>query len=206
MTPTMSTEPSRPLPVLPPVPPAPVSAPEVLRLTADEFLARHGAGRAELVKGLVRELPMPGFDHGLICALMSRLLGNFVTDARLGRVVGNDTFFRTNTNPDSVRGMDIGYISFARLPAENRPRGVLEVPPELVVEVRSPSDTWTEIFAQVVEYLQAGVAVVVVIDPETQTASVYRPHALQEIYRNDDRLILADVLPGFAVPVATLFE
>ena len=72
--------------------------------------------------------------------------------------------------------------------------------------MRSPTDRWGDIFAKVGEYLQAGVRAVVVFDPTTATASVYRPDELQQIFDNGDELTLPDVLPGFAVPVKKSFE
>ena len=82
----------------------------------------------------------------------------------------------------------------------------LKTPPELVVEVRSPSDRWGQLFGKVSEYLGAGVLVVVVIDPNTETVSVYRDNGGQQILTTADTLTIPDVLPGFAVPVARFFE
>jgi Uma2 family endonuclease len=76
----------------------------------------------------------------------------------------------------------------------------------LVVEVRSPSERWGELFAKIGEYLQAGVRVVIALDPATATASVYRPDELPQIFHNGDALVVPDVLPGFLVPVLRLFE
>jgi len=186
-------------------PAPPVSPPQPL-LTADEFCRLYPDHRVDLVAGVVQEVPMPGIEHGFICMLFGHLLTSHVLARDVGRVLGNDTWFLTRRSPDGVRGMDVCYISYARLPRGPLPKGRLEITPELVVEVRSPSDTWTDVFAKVVEYLRAGVDVVAVIDPETRTVSVCRPRMLQEILREADTLTLPDVLPGFAVPVARLFE
>ncbi len=82
----------------------------------------------------------------------------------------------------------------------------LKVPPELVVEVRSPTDRWGQLFGKVSEYLGAGVVVVVIVDPNTETVSVYRDDGRQQILTTTDELTLPDVLPGFAVSVARFFE
>jgi Uma2 family endonuclease len=184
---------------LPPVPMAPASP----RLSIDEFTARHAGQRVELVKGIVKELPMTGTRHGYICTLIAAQLFQHVVSNKLGRVMSNDTW--VVTGPDSVRGGDVIYCSFDRLPPGDLPDGPLSVPPELVVEVRSPSDRWSDIFTKVGEYLRIGVNAVVVLDPATESASVYRPDVLQQIFRKTDTLTLPDVLPGFAVPVAQLF-
>ena len=176
------------------------------RLTAEEFVRRYPKHYVELVEGVVKELVMPGFEHGMVVLLAGRLIGNYVADHFLGRVVSNDTYFVTRRDPYTVRGMDVAYISYARLPRGPVPRGALEVAPELVVEVRSPSDAWTDVFAKVHEYIGAGVGVVIVLDPEKQTASVCRPNVEQEDFHVGDTLTVPDVLSGFAVEVTRLFE
>jgi len=86
------------------------------------------------------------------------------------------------------------------------PEGLLDVVPELVFEVRSPSDLWTDMIAKMLEYLSAGVSVVVILDPKTKSASVFRPSDRQDVIEADGTLTVPDVLPGFAVPVRSLFE
>jgi Uma2 family endonuclease len=176
------------------------------RLTAAEFVQRHGGGYMELVEGQVRELPMPFPKHGKHCATIARLFGNHVADHDRGHVMSNDSFVQTRTNPDTVRGADICFYSYERLPKGAVPEGLLPVAPDLVVEVRSPSERWVEVYSKVIEYLQAGVRVVVVLDAATTTASVFRTDELQQIVHNGDELTIPEVLPGFAVPVQRLFE
>lgn len=97
------------------------------------------------------------------------------------------------------------FFSHERLPKGDVPDGVAPVAADLVVEVRSPSDRWTDVFTKMLEYLKAGVRVVVILDPATTSASVYRPDELQQVFHNGDPLTLPDVLPGFSVPVNRLF-
>jgi Uma2 family endonuclease len=182
------------------------AAPPAL-MTADEFTATHAQIRAELVKGIVKGYPMPGFKHGKVCLTIGRLIGNHVEANDLGHVMGNDTWIRTGTSPDTVRGADVCFISYERFPKGEIPDGVVPVAPDLVVEVRSPSDRWTEMIGKMLEYLKAGVRVVVILDPSTTSASVYRDaEEFQQILHNGDPLTLPDVLPGFSVIVKTLFD
>jgi Uma2 family endonuclease len=175
-------------------------------LTAEEFAQRHGGQRMELVKGVVKELPMPFPKHGKICGTIARLIGNHVVERDIGHLMTNDSFVKTRSNPDTIRGADVSYYSYERLPKGEVPDGVLPVAPDLVVEVRSPSDGWSEIFTKVGEYLGAGVRVVIVLDAVSLTASVYRPDELQQIFDNSDELKVPEVLPDFAVAVRRLFE
>jgi Uma2 family endonuclease len=145
-------------------PAQPTSGISIPLLTAEEFAQRYGGHRVELIKGVVKELPMPFPKHGKICGTISRLVGNFVTERDVGHLMTNDSFVKTRSNPDIVRGADVSYYSYQRLPKGEVPEGLLPVTPDLVVEVRSPSDGWSEIFTRVGEYLGAGVRVVIVLD------------------------------------------
>jgi Uma2 family endonuclease len=188
--------------VAPSAPPA-VSAP---LLTAEEFARQYRGERVELVKGVVKELPMAFPKHGMICATICYLLLDHALKHALGRVMSNDSFTKTESHPDTVRGPDVSFYSYERLPRGEVPDGLLSVQPDLAVEVRSPSNSWSAIFTKVGEYLEAGVRAVLVLDSVTLTASVYRQHEFQQIFHNGDDLVLPDVLPGFAVPVRRLFE
>jgi len=178
-------------------------------MTAAEFVRLHGdESGVELVKGRVVRCPMPGVEHGEVCGNAYTHLREFVRPNGLGRVMTNDTFVRVGTNPDSYRGADVCYISYTRLPKEQpSPKGPLEQPPELVVEVRSPTDRLGDIQIKVGEYLNAGVTVVVILDPAVDAAAVYREsEEIPQRFSNGDELTLPDILPGFAVPVRELFE
>jgi Uma2 family endonuclease len=129
---------------------------------------------------------------------------NYVETHNLGHVMSNDSWVRTG--PDTVRGGDLLFFSYERLPRGGPvPQGIHTLAPDLVVEVKSPTDRWGDLFAKVAEYLQAGVRVVVVLDPKSTSASVYRSDELQQIFHNGDELTLPDVLPDFSIAVTRLF-
>src|SRR3954454_11353921 len=138
-------------------------------LTAEEYLELPDNGRpTELVRGRLIDVNVPTPRHGEICLKVGRLLGNFVEEHGLGRVVSNDSGVLTQRDPDTLRGADVAFYSYTRVPRGPLPRGYLPVPPEVVFEVRSPTDRWPPILAKVAEYLAAGVAFVVVLDGQTQ--------------------------------------
>ena len=148
---------------------------------------------------------MPGQIHGWFCTLLTTAIFNWATENDLGRVTSNDSFVKTRTEPDTVRGADVCYFSFDRLPRGPFPDGLLEVSPDLVVEVRSPSDRWTRVLAKAVEYLDAGVRAVVLVNPQDESVIVYRDSQVQQTFHRADTLTVPDVLPGFTFPVARLF-
>lgn len=177
-------------------------------LTADEFVRRYDSEpRVELFRGRVVSHPMPQGPHGYICNVASELISPFVRQHKLGRVFSNDTFVRVRLKEpaDTVRGADVAFVSFARMPAGEVPAGPLPAP-DLVIEVRSPSDRISQLSAKASEYLDAGVTVVLVLDPDTRSAAVYRENEFPVRMHNGDELTLPDVLPGFAVTVQQFFE
>jgi Uma2 family endonuclease len=174
-------------------------------LTAEEFVRKHGHERVELVAGRVVETDMPSAIHGKICAETTFHFIAFVKERDLGHVMSNDSFFLTRRDPDAVRGPDVCFYSYERLPKGPIPEGLLPVAPDLTVEVKSPSNTWPALLRKVNEYLGAGVRVALVIDPEAVAVTVFRNGELPQVFDNGDDLTLPDVLPGFTVPVRKLF-
>jgi Uma2 family endonuclease len=184
---------------------SPTTQPAIL--TASEFLRNHGGETCvELVEGRVVRYPMPGGPHGYVCNNASHILTTFVKEHGLGRVFSNDTFTKVKENLDTLRGPDVAFVSYARLPKGPIPEGPLPVPPDLVIEVRSPTDRISQLTAKAGEYGEAGVTVVIVLDPATESAAVFRGDELPQRLHNGDELTLPDVLPDFSVPVKRFFE
>jgi Uma2 family endonuclease len=105
-----------------------------------------------------------------------------------------------------VRGADVAYYSYARLPKGPVPAGYGPELPELVVEVCSENDRWPGILEKVSEYLNAGVLVVVVLDPEPRVAHVFSVQGPPRRLGAEDELTFPDLLEGFTVRVGRFFE
>jgi Uma2 family endonuclease len=176
-------------------------------LTAEQFAERPDPGYPEeLEKGRVVAMPLTRPRHGEICGKANRIFGNYVDDRDLGRVLCNDAGVITQRGPDTVRGPDVAYYSFARVPKGPLPNRYLEVAPDLVVEVFSPSDRWPKLLAKVAEYLEAGTAVVIVLDDERRLAHVYSPDGATQILSGDEELTIPELLADFRVKVSRFFE
>ncbi|VTU01568.1 Uncharacterized protein OS=Planctomyces limnophilus (strain ATCC 43296 / DSM 3776 / IFAM 1008 / 290) GN=Plim_0734 PE=4 SV=1: Uma2 [Gemmataceae bacterium] len=190
--------------------PAPAPAPPggPAALTLDDFLDRYAGAYVEVIDGVVQEVPMPQPLHGAICLNTAIYVGGFIKQNGLGVVCSNDTFVVIRRDPLRVRGADVVYWSKAKAPDGVPATGMITAAPDLCVEVVSPTNTWTEVFTKVGEYLGIGVPAVLVLDPDTLTASVYRdrPGTPQQVFNHGDTLTLPDVLPGFAVQVKKFFE
>ncbi|MFO0930192.1 MAG: hypothetical protein U0736_24730 [Gemmataceae bacterium] len=99
-------------------------------LTADQFRLLPDTGRpCELVRGRVVERSLPAPRHGYYCSNVALLVGGHVKARRLGRVMTNDSAIVTERGPDTVRGADVAFYSYARLPAGPLPEGYVDVAP-----------------------------------------------------------------------------
>src|SRR5437764_14761694 len=102
-------------------------------LTASEFARRYGGRYVELVDGVVKELPVPFQEHGVVCSKAAYTIGTHVIPNDLGHLTTNDSFVKTMADPDRVRGADVCFFSYERLPKGPMPSGLLEVAPHLRV-------------------------------------------------------------------------
>jgi Uma2 family endonuclease len=176
-------------------------------MTAREFGQRPDPGHPEeLVQGRIVSMPPPDRRHGYVCLRAGWILLGFVEEHDLGRVMSNDSGVITERNPDTVRGADVAYYSYARLPRGPLPTGYGPEVPELVVEVCSASDRWIDIHEKVAEYLRAGVLVVLVLDPRPQTAHVFSGDDAPKMLGIEDELVVPEILEGFRVRVGRFFE
>ncbi len=176
-------------------------------LTAEQFAERPDPGYPEeLVKGRILAMPVPKPRHGEICGNAVFIFGAHARDRDLGRVLSNDSGVITERGPDTVRGADVSFYSFANVPKGPLPDGYLDTPPDLVVEVLSPSDRWPNALAKVAEYLNAGTTVVVVLDDKHRVAHVYRADSTTSVLADDEELTIPDLLGDFRVRVGRFFE
>src|SRR5262245_8647143 len=177
-------------------------------LTAEEFALRpepEDGSREELVRGEVVAMPPPGFRHGEVVLQIGFVLKSFLAGKKLGRVLA-ETGVRTEHDPDSVRGPDVSYWSFKRVPKSQKIVSYPKVAADLCVEVRSPSNTLRKLRGKVAEYLRVGVRMVWIVDPEDQSVTVYRQPGRGLKLRNDQLIDGEDVLPSFSCPVSQFFE
>ena len=115
----------------------------------------------EVVEGRLRELAPTGGEHGFIEQKVARKVDEKLEQK--GYVLVGEVGLLISRKPLTIRGADIVYISKDRL--SEVPKGVVEVPPDLVVEIISPSNTFEEVEEKVADYMRFGVGRIVLIDP-----------------------------------------
>ena len=167
-------------------------------MTADELLHVNIPGKqVELVRGVLVVREPPGFQHGAITARLGVMLLQHVDAHNLGLVVVGDPGFTLARDPDTVRGPDVAFIRRERVP-HPLPVGFAAFPPDLVIEIRSPSDRPGDIFGKVGDWLSAGTPLVWVVDPAHRVAHVYRQDGTESTFAAGQALDGEDVLPGFS--------
>lgn len=135
-----------------------------------------------------------------------RLLANHVEAHDLGTAWPADNGLQCFPDaPGKVRKPDASFIGRDRYSPDQLSEGFLRIAPDFVVEVNSPNDLAYDVEQKVEEYLRAGVRLVWVIDPPTQTVRVHRADGTAARLRRDDELSGEDVVPGFRCLVRELF-
>jgi Uma2 family endonuclease len=174
-------------------------------MTAEELLELPADQRFELVKGELVELSQPpGSEHGLVTNQLAYQITHHVLSRKAGKVFAAETGFRLARNPDTVRAADVAFVSKDRLPGQ-MPKGYLDLAPDLVAEVVSPSDDPDAIQAKVADWLAAGTRLVMVVYPRSRQVAVYRSLREVTVLTEADTFTTPDILPDFALPLASVF-
>jgi Uma2 family endonuclease len=174
-------------------------------ITGEELAQMGDIGPCELVRGRIVSMSPTGDEHGGVEILIGSALLAFVKTHNLGRVRVGEVGVYVERDPDIVRGADAIFISHERY-AQKQSSSYLDVAPELVVEILSPNDAWSKVMQKLREYFAIGVRLIWVADPATRTVFAYRSITDVREFTAQDELPGDDVLPGFVVPVAQLFE
>lgn len=127
-------------------------------------------GNYEIIEGERYDMTPTSFEHGDMEIRLGEFLRRHVKDK--GYVAVGEVGILISKKPLKIRGADIVYISKEKSP--ERPKGILEIPPDLIIEIISESNTAWEITDKVKDYLLIGVEKIILIEPKTKTASIYQ--------------------------------
>jgi Uma2 family endonuclease len=163
----------------------------------------------ELVDGILVEKPM-GYRSDLLGMWLGHLILTYLAEHNVGAVSGGQGGVRFRVG--LVRMPD---VTFTRWDSVDDPDDIedpdgafLEYTPDLVVEVFSPGNTRREMEIKLSEYAKAGVSLVWYVDPDRKEVDVYpkgNPRR-KKTFGMTGVLDGGDVLPGFTLPVAKIFE
>ncbi len=174
-------------------------------MSGEELFRRPDLNPCELVDGRVVPLSPTGHSHGWVESNIAGDLRNWVRSTRSGRVLTGEVGIYIRRNPDTVRAADVVYISNERFSGQGA-AGYLDVPPELVVEILSPEDRWSEVMTKLDDYFSAGVDRALVVDSKQRRLFSYRSLTEVRQFTEGDVFTDEELLPGFRLPVADLFR
>jgi Uma2 family endonuclease len=181
-------------------------APVRARMTAEEFFQSAPSDcPSELIRGrmVVREPAKPW--HGVVASRAQFAIARFVHPATLGEVVAAETGFVLARDPDTVRAPDAAFITAAKRHML-RPDFRGDFVPDLVVEVRSPSESRRAVRAKALHWISSGVRLVWTIDPMRHEGCVYRSDGTQRALTAAEAFEGEDVIPGFVMPLRPLID
>ncbi|HYV13398.1 MAG TPA: Uma2 family endonuclease [Pyrinomonadaceae bacterium] len=157
--------------------------------------------RQELIKGELLTMPPPNFLHGVIVANLAILLGHHIKANGLGHVCA-ETGYRLESDPDTVLGPDVSFVSKER--ADQADDSYYEGPPDLAIEVLSPSDRKGYIERKLAIYLETGTRSIWLVNPRRRTVEVISSSGERRTLHEDDELV-DDTIPDFRVKVSEIF-
>jgi Uma2 family endonuclease len=179
------------------------------RLTLEEFLALpEGDVTYEFVNGEAipkykDEEMSPKFFHSRFQKTLLILLDQCLQNK--GRVEVEWAVKLKIKNQDWLPVPDLTYVSYNLLPADWLQDEACPVPPELVIEIISPGQTFGEMAEKAASYIEAGVSRVWVVDTKARTITIFAPASVPITYR-DNQLISDDLLPGLEITPNEVFQ
>jgi len=175
-------------------------------LTAEEFERLPDDGKLyELIDGYLREIPGLTMWQGEVEASLAMRLHAHVRDHALGCVSIGKISFIIRRNPDRVRATDIAFIRQERVPSLEARQHIMEVVPDLVVEVLSKHDTIAEVSDKIDDWLGAGMQLLWIVDPHRRTITIYQSGHDPALLGEHGTLEGDSILPGFRCSVAEIF-
>lgn len=136
-------------------------------------------------------------------------LGNWNRQTQLGEAFDSSTIF---VLPNGARrSPDVSWIRLERWNqlTQSQQDGFPPIVPDFVIELVSPSDLknqrYEDLQAKLQEYLDNGVRLGWLIEPNAKTVEIYRPQQQVEILNNPQTLSGEDVLPGFILDLSEIF-
>ncbi|MCU0474755.1 MAG: Uma2 family endonuclease [Anaerolineae bacterium] len=180
----------------------------------DDFMTEMGRQPFELIDGEKHPKRPTVFDPMLVVHALYGALARYLSVNPIGVAFIEGTFILPDLGqPDWVRGARIPDVMFIRNEALAafrqsplaRPGAPLAVVPDLVIEVLSPTDSYSEVERKVDVYLADGVRMVWAVDPQRKAATAWLANQTAVRLSASDALDGRDVLAGFSVSLGEVF-
>ncbi len=157
--------------------------------------------RMELVDGNIIVMSPSGYESEEIGTEFAALLRNWVRPRKLGRITGSSAGFKISET--NLLAPDVSFVKAERL--KESTEDYAELVPDLVVEVKSKTDSTNKLREKIKEYIKLGSQIGILIIPKTKTVEVYRAGS-EEILGDSDVLTLPDLFPGWEVAISDIWS
>ncbi|MBD2343082.1 Uma2 family endonuclease [Anabaena subtropica] len=180
----------------------------------EQLQAEHPEWQMELVDGSILVMGPSDYISEEIGVEFARQLANWVRPRKLGRVTGSSAGFilprletengiESDIEKRNLRAPDVSFVRAERLKISKR--DFVELVPDLMIEIKSKSDRIKPLEEKIQLFLQLGSTVGILIDPDKLTLTVYRINQEPIILKNNDKLTLPDLLPGWELTVSEIW-
>jgi Uma2 family endonuclease len=155
----------------------------------------------ELVNGEIILMSPSGYESDEVATRVSTFINMWVMPRNLGRVAGSSAGF--NLPNSDTRSPDVSFVQADRL--RRSPRSFAELSPDLIVEVKSPTDSVASLRTKIDNFIAQGTRVGILIHPEQRWIEIRRADSQPERLEDGEILTVPDLLPGWQVQVSDLW-
>ncbi|MCC5648261.1 Uma2 family endonuclease [Nostoc sp. XA013] len=176
------------------------------QLTLQEFL-NLSPGEGDITYELVDGQAIPKMSPKKFHSKLTRALLNLIEQCCEGKgeVCPELAVALTRRGQDWMPIPDILYISNERLPPDWDQEGACSIPPDLVIEIISPGQTFGQMAAKAKDYLDAKVLRVWVVDSKARSITVFYPDAAPQTYMGEE-LLKDSLFEGLEFTVEQVFQ
>lgn len=147
-----------------------------------------------------------GSETGNWYSLFNGVLFVWNNQTKLGKTFDSSTGFKLPNG--ATYGPDAAWMpreKWNSISAADK-RKFAPLVPDFIMELRSPNDRLEPIQEKIAEFIECGCKLAWLIDPHAQLTTVFRADGTESKVPFDEPLNGEDVLPGFSVQLAELFE
>lgn len=156
----------------------------------------------ELVDGEIIVMSPSGYESEEVATRFSTFMNMWVMPRSAGRVTGSSAGF--NLPNSDMRAPDVSFVLAERL--RRSPKSFAELAPDLIVEVKSPTDSLKKLESKIESFLSLGTKVGILINPETRIVKLYRSEQDVITLQDGDILTVPELLPGWEVSISDLWS
>lgn len=161
--------------------------------------------RHELIKGELVSMPPAGEAPGHLMGKLSHLIWRYLEDHPTAILAVGDSGYVLDRNPDTLLAPDLAMTRIERIPDEVPARSFPNRAPDLVIEIVSPGDRIGTINEKLRLYLEFGVELIWLVDPDRRTVTAHAYAKPVRLLQSGDSLTADELFPGLRIQVDEIF-